>query len=104
MKYTYCTLLLCLAGCSTNPIADTCDYFCPGKMYPNKVAPYGGVNIPQGAIVPPMPGLPGAIPLPGAPVPGGVVPPPLPLPGGGVQLQPPAFPENPPLPPPPPKL
>ena len=98
-KHITFALLCFAAGCSTNPIADVGDYLCPGKMGPNKVQPYGGVNIPQGPIVPPMPSVPGAIP-----VPGGLVPPPQPLPGTappGVLLQPPAFPEAPPPPFPP---
>jgi hypothetical protein len=89
------SLLLCvLAGCSTAPIANTLDFFCPGKMYPNTVTPYGGVAIPQGPILPPAPGLTIGVPMPPGPVPA-----PVPIPGnippGGIQLQPP-------LPPPPP--
>jgi hypothetical protein len=95
------TLLLCfLTGCSTHPLVDTCDFFKPGKLYPNTVTPYGGVAIPQGAIIPAAPnisvGPPAALP-PGPPV----VPPPATLPG--FQLQPPTPGDIPPLPPEPPR-
>ncbi len=76
-----------LFGCSTHPLADTCDFFKPGKLGPTKVQPYGGVAIPQGPIVPVAPNFPGAGPGPA------VIPGPAPFPG--VELQPP-------LPPPPP--
>jgi hypothetical protein len=96
-------LLVCfLAGCSTHPIVDACDYFRPGKLGKTTVQPYGGVAIPQGAIVPPAPniaiGPPGLVPGPP------IVPPPAALPGNrppaGVQLQGPTtdFPPPPPLP------
>lgn len=93
------SLLLCLlAGCSTHPLVDIWDYFKPGKLGPNKVAPYGGVAIPQGPIVPVAPAFPGAAG-------GSVIPPPAALPGnqgpGGLQLQPPT-PGDIPIPPPPP--
>jgi hypothetical protein len=67
-------LFLVLSGCSTHPMADFCDYFKPGKVGPVTVqgGPYGGVAVPQGAIVPPAP-LPGSRPL-------GDLPPPLPPP------------------------
>jgi hypothetical protein len=92
------SLLLCLlAGCSTAPLANTLDFFCPGKMYPNTVTPYGGVAIPQGPILAPAPGLTIGVPLPPGP---GPVPAAVPIPGnvppGNIQLQPP-------LPPPPPQ-
>src|ERR1700722_1816282 len=93
------SLLFCvLAGCSTAPIANTLDFFCPGKMYPNTVTPYGGVAIPQGPILAPAPGLviggvplpPGPSPVPAAvPVPGNLPPGGIQLPPGGVTLQPP---------------
>lgn len=97
------TLLFCfLSGCSTHPCADFSDYVKPGKLGPTKVTPYGGVAIPQGAIIPAAPdisvGPPAAFPAaPGAVAP--VVPPPAALPPAspGFQLQPP-------LPPPPPNL
>ncbi|HZZ80072.1 MAG TPA: hypothetical protein VFE62_16280 [Gemmataceae bacterium] len=100
------TLLLCLlAGCSTHPLVDTCDFFQPGKLYKTTVTPYGGVAIPQGPIIPAAPnigvGPPAAIPT------GPLIPPPAPLPGNrpGVQLQTPTpGPEFPPQPPPPPKM
>jgi hypothetical protein len=100
------TLLLCfLAGCSTHPLVDTLDFFKPGKLYPNTVTPYGGVAIPQGAIVPPAPnisvGPPAALP-PGPPGPL-VVPPAAALPGNLPQLQPPTPGDIPPLPPDPPR-
>jgi len=96
-------LILFLAGCSTHPLVDLCDYVQPGKIYKTTVnPPYGGVAIPQGPIIPAAPnisvGPPGVLP-PGAPV----VPPPVALPGNtsGVQLQAPGT-DFPPLPPPPP--
>ena len=85
-------IFLCfLAGCSTHPVADTLDFFKPGKLGPNKVQPYGGVAIPQGPIVPA--GIP-AVSVPTAPV--QVIPGPLPLPGS------PPTTLQPPIPPPPP--
>ncbi len=95
-------IILCfLSACSTHPVVDLCDYFKPGKMGPTQAGliPYGGVGIPQGALVPSVPTVPGVI-MPG------VVPPPLPLPGyqPGAQLQPPTPfggpPPSPPTPPP----
>ena len=101
------TLLVCfLTGCSTHPLVDVCDYFKPGKLYPNTVTPYGGVAIPQGAIIPVavaptiVVGPPAALP-PGPPGPP-VVPPPAAMPGNLPQLQPPTagdFPPPPPFPP-----
>ena len=86
-------IFLCfLAGCSTHPLVDVCDFFKPGKLGPNKVQPYGGVAIPQGPIVPV------GIPTIGVPTAPGVlvVPGPAPLPGNApTTLQPP-------IPPPPP--
>ena len=90
------TLLLCvLSGCSTHPVVDLCDYFRPGKLGPTTVTPYGGVAIPQGAIIPFAPSISVGPPADLRPV----VPPPAPLPG--VQLQPPSdnFPPLPPRPP-----
>jgi hypothetical protein len=103
------TLLLCfLTGCSTHPLVDVCDFFKPGKLYPNTVTPYGGVAIPQGAIIPAAPNIsvgPPAVLVPGPPGPP-VVPPPASLPGNrppGFQLQTPTpggdFPPPPPNPP-----
>ena len=93
------SLLLCLlAGCSTAPLANTLDFFCPGKLYPTQkgLTPYGGVGIPQGPIQPPLPVPTIGLPLPPGPSPvPGPVPVPPNIPPGGVQLQPP-------LPPPPP--
>lgn len=88
-------LVFCfLAGCSTNPIAGTLDWICPGHLSKTTVTPYGGVSIPQGAIAP----LP-SLPVIGAPT--TIVPPPLPP---GSQLQTPTpiggFPPLPPAPPP----
>jgi hypothetical protein len=102
------SLFLCLAagGCSTHPVVDVQDFFFPGKLGKTTVQPYGGVAIPQGAIVPAAQG----VPLVGGPVPfapgGVIVPPPQPLPGGagpGIQLQPPLPGDVPPLPPDPPR-
>ena len=94
------SLLLCLlTGCSTHPVANMLDFFCPGKMYPNQkdLVPYGGVGIPQGPILTPasavtigVPFPPGVVPVPGpTPLPGNVPPP-------GFQLQPPLPPTPPP--------
>ena len=48
MKRRPWTILLCiLTGCSTHPVTDLCDFFKPGKLYPNQVTPYGGVAIVQ---------------------------------------------------------
>src|SRR5260370_35526604 len=99
------SLLLCLvAGCSTHPLVDFCDFFKPGTLGPNKVQPYGGVAIPQGPIVPVAPGLPTiGVPAP-LPTGGGGVPPPAPLPcNQPFQLQPPTPAAVTPLPPPPPR-
>ncbi len=84
--------MLVLTGCSTHPVADMMDFFHPGKMYPNDVEPYGGVCIPQGAVLAPAPQVcPPAVP-PGP----GVVPPPVPLPPNAPgAVPPPAFPVTP---------
>ena len=86
MKRWGTLLAFLLTGCSTHPLVDVLDYFKPGTLGPNDVQPYGGVCIPQGAVLPPAPAavvIPG--PSPGAPPPPptfpGVVPPPAPLPG-----------------------
>ena len=91
-------LVFLLSGCSTYPVTDVCDYFKPGKVGPVTVqgGPYGGVAIPQGAIVPPAPNISVGPPAPFPPG-GPVVPPPVPLPGN----RPPGD-LPPPLPPPPP--
>jgi hypothetical protein len=104
-------LFLVLSGCSTHPMADFCDYFKPGKVGPVTVqgGPYGGVAVPQGAIVPPAPNISVGPPAPFPPG-GGVVPAPGPLPPAGDVVPPPApLPGSrplgdlpPPLPPPPP--
>jgi hypothetical protein len=91
---------LFISGCSTHPLVDTLDFFKPGKLGPVTVQPYGGVNIPQGPLVPGAPVVPPiGIPVPVQPT--AVVPPPAPLPGG----PPPGggIPAFPPLPPNPPK-
>ena len=102
------TLLLCLlTGCSTNPKADICDFFKPGKMYKTTVnPPYGGVAIPQGPIIPPAPNI--SVGPPGVITPSGpIIPPPQALPGNRppVQLQTPTPGSDifPPLPPDPPR-
>jgi hypothetical protein len=83
------------AGCSTHPIADTCDYFKPGHLYPTKVGPYGGVCIPQGATFqgtsPSAPFGPSVAPSVLPPV-----PPPVPLPPSGPSVSVPTFPTAPP--------
>jgi hypothetical protein len=106
MKRRRWAILLCfLASCSTHPLTDFWDFVKPGTLGKTTVQPYGGVGVPQGAIVPVAPSLPGAVvtPVPG----GGVIPGPLPLPGSrppeGFQLQPPTFPNEIPLPPDPPR-
>ncbi len=104
MKRPAWILMICLlCGCSTHPLADFCDWVQPGKFGPNKVQPYGGVAIPQGAIVPIGPNIsvgppaplsaPPLVP-PAQPLPGNQAPPPFPV--GDV---PPPFPPNPPPPP-----
>lgn len=79
MRSRCALLIVFLAGCSTHPVYDICDYFKPGHLYPDKVAPYGGVCIPQGVGIqgmppsvppPPMtPAIPPAVPIapPGTP-------------------------------------
>jgi hypothetical protein len=65
-------LFLLSAGCSTAPLADTLDYFKPGKIEAGGAPPYGGVCSPQpGGLV----AAPGA---PAAPVIGPTIPPPPP--------------------------
>lgn len=90
----FACVFLIAAGCSTHPIADTCDFFKPGHLYPNKVTPYGGVCIPQGATFqgtsPSAPFVP-VVPPP-APIPGNLPPPP----GGPISV--PTFPVAPPPP------
>ena len=103
------SLILCLlTGCSTHPLVDTLDFFKPGKLGPVTVQPYGGVNVPQGPIVPGAPVVPVmGMPVPVQPI--AVVPPPVPFPTAppGVQLQTPTpgggVPTFPPLPPNPPR-
>ena len=80
-------ILAFIAGCSTHPLVDTCDYFRPGHLYPNKVNPYGGACIPQGG------GIPGT--APSAPF-GPVIPPPAPLFPSGAPITVPTFPTAPP--------
>jgi hypothetical protein len=79
-------LFLFLSGCSTAPIADLLDFIKPGRITPEKTAPYGGVCGPRPlagppvapAPIPPPPVFPPA-PTTGAPIPapppGGVLPP-----------------------------
>jgi hypothetical protein len=102
-RWWWSLLIGVCTGCSTHPLVDFCDLVQPGKMGPNKVTPYGGVGIPQGAIVPATgpidpPPFPGAVisgPIP-APPGGGIIPGPAPLPGNpGFQLQPPLPPDPP---------
>ena len=88
-------LFVLIAGCSTAPIADLLDRLAPGRIEPEKAAPYGGVCQPQ-QTVPPVPAtavLPGPPPTGGPALPG----PPVVAPG------PPVIPPGPqPLPLPPP--
>ena len=63
--------MIALAGCSTHPCADISDYFKPGHLYPDKVAPYGGSCAAQSGTV--QGTSPGGMYVP-------VVPPPEPLP------------------------
>jgi hypothetical protein len=89
-------LVCLLAGCSTHPLAGLQDYMFPGRVGATDVQPYGGVCIPQGPIMAPLPQPPPvtlqpptapivAPPGPAAPVPAApiapVVPPAAPLPG-----------------------
>jgi hypothetical protein len=80
-------LMLLCCGCSTSPIADMCDYFCPGKIKDGAVAPYGGVCNPTPGVVTPGP----IAPLPGAPA-GAFVPAAPTAPAQA--LPPPIFPNN----------
>jgi hypothetical protein len=86
-------IVIFIAGCSTHPISDTCDYFRPGHLYPNKVGPYGGVCIPQGV------SFQGT--APGGPL-GPLIPPPVPLPpsttGPGPAISLPTYPNAGPIP------
>lgn len=98
MKQCWLLTLVLLAGCSTHPLADMCDFFKPGKLYPDgKTSPYGGVCRNQGPIAGPGAGGPPQINV-GPPQPisagGPVIPPPVPI-GSGGQPDP-----NPPIPPP----
>ncbi|MBX9680526.1 MAG: hypothetical protein K2X38_17350 [Gemmataceae bacterium] len=72
----FLVFFLCgLTGCvSTRPCVDIKDYFKPGRLYANKVSPYGGVSRPQG---------PSLTPPGGGYVPSTAVPPPVPIVGGG---------------------
>jgi hypothetical protein len=101
MSRNWTLILFLLAGCSTHPITDTCDFFKPGKMYKTTVnPPYGGVAIPQGPIIPPAPNI--SVGPPGVIAPGpAIIPPPQALPGNRppVQLQTPT--PGPDFPPPP---
>lgn len=58
--------LLAAAGCSTAPLADFLDVVRPGRLGPERVPPYGGVNapVPAGPLVVPPPGPPPALPPP----------------------------------------
>jgi hypothetical protein len=91
MRHISLLFTLLLAGCSTQPIVNTLDFFKPGKMYANDVEPYGGVLLQQGSVVGPVGSAGFPDPPPTIP---GVVPPPVPLlgtPGG--PAPPPAFPK-----------
>lgn len=97
MKRSVGVLLVFLTGCSTAPLADFLDFVKPGRVSPDKTAPYGGVCAPHpggGAAA-------GAVP-PGSPPPAatpfGVPPPPAPI---GTPVPPPPAPVGTPLPPPP---
>lgn len=102
-----------VVGCSTHPVVSVCDYFQPGRLYPDKVTPYGGVcgvqrgtiqgtapSVPFGmSVIPPpapiAPSGPISIPtLPGPAPPGSVVPVPGSLPPPAPP-PPPAFPTAP---------
>jgi hypothetical protein len=84
----FALIFVIAAGCSTHPLVDICDTLQPGHLYPNKVTPYGGVCIPQGAAIQGT--------APSAPF-GPVVPPPVPLPPTGPAVSVPTLPV--PLPP-----
>jgi hypothetical protein len=69
-------LILCAAcGCSTAPVADLMDHFCPGRLTTNGPF-YGGVSAPHGV----PPGPPVVVAPPAAPVPEPAPLPPLPPP------------------------
>src|SRR6266849_6381233 len=96
MRWIAPLLFLCLAGCSTAPIADMLDFFSPGRLGPEETPPYGGVCGPR-----PVPGFPCAGPVPAsAPPPGpppigpATAPPPLASPPGNPVPAAPAAPES----------
>lgn len=117
MKRIWILLALCVAGCSTAPVADFLDWFAPGRIPQGAAETQGGVCAPQGVLpganvapVPPVPpgvgppqpvpfgGLPPALPgaLPPAPPPGGpVIPPPAPIGPGTLPAVPPGTTSNP---------
>ncbi len=70
--------MLWFAGCSTAPVADTLDFFKPGKLDPAKAVPHGGVCGPQAPLGLPCPPGTAAPALPAVPVtPGGPRPVPV---------------------------
>ena len=75
LQLTVSALLLALAGCSTAPIADVLDLFCPGRFPANAKDGRGGVCIPQGG---PAGGVLGGPPPGAMPLPPGALPPPAP--------------------------
>ncbi len=85
MRWIAPLFLLCLAGCSTAPIADFLDFFKPGRLGPEQTPPYGGVCGP--ACVAPSPASP-MVPPPSAQ---GPIPP-----SGPSQIAPPLTPGPPP--------
>ena len=88
MKRMAAVCLGLVAGCSTAPVADLLDFLRPGKLGPEKTAPYGGVCLPRpveppaGAVPAPPPGSPFGATVPGAGAP----------PGPGIPLPPPPAP------------
>ena len=60
MKLGWLSALVVMCGCwTTHPYSDLMDCMKPGKMYKDRVTPYGGVCIPnQGVTAAPIPGTP----------------------------------------------
>jgi hypothetical protein len=77
MKRITALALVLLSGCSTSPVADVMDFFSPGRIGKEEVAPYGGVCAPR-PLIPPVGGFSGPPPTPGTQAAGPVIPPPPP--------------------------
>jgi hypothetical protein len=85
LQLALAVVLVVLAGCSTAPIADIMDFWCPGRFPKDAKGAIGGVCVPQGGLAggmlgPPQPSV--TTPRPPAPPVGpygpGEPPPPAP--------------------------